>query len=362
MSAYDPKAVLIMIFTRLCASGFRLGVGELLDALRAVEGGWGSAGRADLEQVAQLLWCHSRSEAREFAVIWSSVASERDLATGTKNEVEPPSSRLEHGHTSPPEDRSFGAGLPSGVATAGATGRSEGWAALPVRAPERSAPGAYPADLEADGPISRRAMVYAWRQLRRPSPDGPEDVLDVDATIVRASRLGFYLAPVYRRREHNHAHLVLMLDQGGSMTPFHRFTRDLVETARHESTLRQVDVLYFHNVPTASLFLDPHLTDPVSWSRLAAQSTADTGVLLVSDAGAARGYRRPDRVRASGDFLARLSRQTSLVAWLNPMPRDRWSGTSARIIAGLVPMFPMDPEGLGHAVDVLRGLLLPHSG
>ena len=59
---------------------------------------------------------------------------------------------------------------------------------------------------------------------------------------------------------------------------------------------------------------------------------------------------------------AQLGRQTSLVAWLNPMPRDRWSGTSARIVAGLVPMFPLEPEGLGHAVDVLRGLSPPHAG
>ena len=75
-----------------------------------------------------------------------------------------------------------------------------------------------------------------------------------------------------------------------------------------------------------------------------------------------RGYRRPGRVRATGEFLAQLRRHTSLVAWLNPMPRDRWSGTSARILAGLVPMFPMEPEGLGYAVDVLRGLSPPHPG
>jgi uncharacterized protein with von Willebrand factor type A (vWA) domain len=231
-----------------------------------------------------------------------------------------------------------------------------------VRAPERIDRGAGPAWLEADGPITRRAMVYAWRQLRRPAPDGPEDVLDVDATVERASRQGFYLAPVYRRREHNHAHVVLLVDQGGSMTPFHRFTRDLVTTATQESTLRLVDVYYFHNVPTANLFLDPHLTEPVSWWRISAQFTADTGVLLVSDAGAARGYRRSGRIRATGDFLTRLGRQTSLIAWLNPMPRDRWSGTTARIVAGLVPMFPLEPEGLGHAVDVLRGLAPPHAG
>ena len=200
-------------------------------------------------------------------------------------------------------------------------------------------------------------MVYAWRYLRRPVPDGPQDVLDIEVTVDRAARQGFFLAPVYRRRESNQAHLVLLVDQAGSMVPFHRFTRDLVESACWESTLQQVDVFYFHNVLTASIYHDSHLTELVPLDQVLEQCTSDTSVVLVSDAGAARGYRRLDRVRTTTEFLARLKQRTALLAWLNPMPRERWPSTSAQIIAHLVPMFPMDPDGLSDAIDVVRGQL-----
>jgi uncharacterized protein with von Willebrand factor type A (vWA) domain len=120
-----------------------------------------------------------------------------------------------------------------------------------------------------------------------------------------------------------------------------------------------VDVYYFHNVPPASVYRDPHLTEPLAWDRASRDWTADTSVLVVSDAGAARGHRRLDRIRASGAFLAGLKRRTALLAWLNPMPEERWGGTSAQVIAHLVPMFPMDPDGFGSALNVLRGQAPP---
>jgi uncharacterized protein with von Willebrand factor type A (vWA) domain len=61
------------------------------------------------------------------------------------------------------------------------------------------------------------------------------------------------------------------------------------------------------------------------------------------------------RVRATAHFLAALKEHTLLVAWLNPMPRARWANSSAQLIAGLVPMFPMEPDGLSNAIDRLRG-------
>jgi uncharacterized protein with von Willebrand factor type A (vWA) domain len=203
-------------------------------------------------------------------------------------------------------------------------------------------------------------MAYAWRSLRRPVPYGPADVLDVQATVEQVARQGFYLSPVYRRGLRNAAHLVLLIDQGGSMVPFHRFTRDLAETARAErGFLREPEVFYFHNVAPAGVCRDAHLTSPVPWAEASAYLSSLTGVLVVSDAGAARGYRRLPRVRATTELLSRLRRRTPLVAWLNPMPQQRWPGTSAQMIGGLVPMFPMDPAGLSHALEVLRGHTLP---
>ncbi len=216
-------------------------------------------------------------------------------------------------------------------------------------------------ELLAYWPISSRSMAYAWRYLRRPLADGPADILDVDATVERVAQQGFFLSPVYRRRERNHAHLLLVVDQGGSMVPMHRFSRDLIETAQPEqSGLADVDVLYFQNMPGQYLYADPHLTKSVSRARMFARCSSDTSVLIVSDAGAARGHRSLQRIQATTEMLFHLKQHTSLIAWLNPMPRERWSGSSAQIIAHLISMYQMEIDGFNNAIDVVRGLPFHH--
>ena len=205
-------------------------------------------------------------------------------------------------------------------------------------------------------------MVYSWRYLRRPVLDGPADVLDVAETVDRVAHQGFYLAPVYRRRERNHAHLLLLLDQGGSMTPFHRLTRDLAETARDESAIGSVDVFYFRNAPADDLFFDRHCTEKAAVARVLDGCTDDTSVMVVSDAGAARGKLSVERILATTRFLGQLRARTALLAWLNPMPAGRWEGTTAAVIAHLVPMYPMNHDGLAHAIDAARGQLGSQGG
>jgi len=55
------------------------------------------------------------------------------------------------------------------------------------------------------------------------------------------------------------------------------------------------------------------------------------------------------------EALFHFKQHTSLIAWLNPMPQERWSGTSAQIISPLTPMFQMDFDGFNNAIDVVRG-------
>ena len=199
-------------------------------------------------------------------------------------------------------------------------------------------------------------LVYAWRYLRRPLADGPADVLDLNATVEKAAREGFFLAPVYRRRVRNQAHLLLLVDQDGSMVPFHRFTRELVETASEESALGQVNVFYFHNFFVETVYADPLLSERVAVSEMHAHCDEETSVLIVSDAGAARGFRRLERISATTKLLGQLKLRTRLLAWLNPMPQERWEGTSAQMISRLVRMFQMNPDGCSAALDVVRGM------
>ena len=87
------------------------------------------------------------------------------------------------------------------------------------------------------------------------------------------------------------------------------------------------------------------------------RSFGRAGVLIVSDAGAARGNRDVVRADRTADFLRTLRRTNPWVAWLNPVPLDRWEGTTAAEVRdrGPVPMFSLDPAGLYSAVDILRG-------
>jgi uncharacterized protein with von Willebrand factor type A (vWA) domain len=209
-------------------------------------------------------------------------------------------------------------------------------------------------DLTTEHPVTRRTMAYTWRYLRRPVKDGPCDQVDLRATVERAARQGFFDRPVLGRRATDHGRLILLIDQGGSMVPFHRLTRDLVETAE-ASGLGRVELGYFQNVPSPQVHQDPHRTRPLSLAGLLADCTAETGVLLVSDAGAARGGSEPRRFQETARFLVGSRRLTAAVAWLNPVPRDRWPGTTAALIALVVAMYPMDEEGFGQAVEVLRG-------
>ena len=351
MSDYDPKAVLLELFIRLRRNGFELGIDELLAAYKAVDGGWGTDSPDALRELVQLLWCNAPQELLEFDQLYDEL-----LATGLP--LAKPAAQSEMPSQLPPPPAGSTPGKPPSAPVQPAPEQqAPQLAVLPVRTPTRPLSDEPKLELRAYWPVSRRDMIYTWRYLRRPLPDGPRDQLNVDATVEQAARQGYFLQPVYDRRERNHAHLVLLIDQGGSMTPFHRFSRDLIETACDESSIERVDVVYFHNVPPESIYQDPHLMQPQPLTKLLAECNPDSSLLFVSDAGAARGHRRLARIRATAECLARLKRVSSFIAWLNPMPAPRWDGTSAQFIAGLVPMFQMDPDGFSNAVDCLRGQL-----
>ncbi|MBD2033830.1 VWA containing CoxE family protein [Leptolyngbya sp. FACHB-321] len=335
------------LFLRLRRQGFSLGVGEYLAALRAIDGGFADSTDA-LEQTLRILWCRSLTEQSEFEPIWQAVAS----AT-TQELAPPPPPPL----PKTPEPINQPDPLPPAalVPLPAEERSSPDLVPLPVRAPFTPIDSKDSTELQTYYPLSRRSMIYNWRYLRRPVADGIPDVLDIQATVERAARQGFFLAPIYRRRERNDARLILFVDQNGSMMPLHRFTRDLVETAQFESSLPQAMVFYFHNTPADSVYRDVYLTKKVPLPQVLANCDSDTSVLIVSNAGAARGYRRLERIQATVEFLFHLKQYTTLVAWLNPMSIERWIGSSAEIIATLVKMYPMDNDGLSQAIDIIRG-------
>jgi uncharacterized protein len=353
------KDQMTQLFLQLVKDGYKLGVDEYLLGLQALRQGYGENEQIFLAMV-ETLWGHSRSQQGQIKFTWENLQTDQLQLVRENAQDESKDKETDRKQGKEFDRKADESNVVIDLSKKVLANKSE-VSTIAIRTPRFSS-------VERDDllflksyfPLSRRQMIYGWRFLRRIVADGCKDVLDVAATIQATTDRGYYLAPVYRRRPRNAAKLLLIIDQNGSMMPFHRFTRDLVETAQGESPLDPENVLvfYFSNIPGTYLYSDIYLTNPVLTSKILEQCDRDTSMLIVSDAGAARGYHRQERIQGTTRFLLRLRQRTDLVAWLNPLSRKRWTGSSAAILAYLLPMFQMDQQGFNNAIDVIRGAVL----
>ena len=205
-------------------------------------------------------------------------------------------------------------------------------------------------------PITRRQMKQSWRYLRHSIREGPPVELDIEATVEQVARQGSFLNPVLMPRYVNRTELLLLIDRDGSMIPFHSLSQRLADTAAREGRLGNAGIYYFHNCPIKYIYRDTnHLEAECISNVLAGLHRTRATVLIISDAGATRGSFNPERLRLTKNFLDQTKLYVRQVAWLNPMPCNRWKETTAQEIARFIPMFEINRQGLDRAIDVLRG-------
>src|SRR6185312_13445200 len=168
--------------------------------------------------------------------------------------------------------------------------------------------------------------------------------------------LGIFLEPVLVPLRINQAQLFFLIDQGGSMVPFHALSHRLADTALRGGRLGAANVYYFHNWPEDSFYHDPsYLEAEPLQDMLAKLSHEQTVVMIFSDAAASSGSYNERRIEQTERFLEHLRQHARSITWLNPMPRVRWVGTTASEVMSFVPMFDISRHGLDQAINVLRG-------
>jgi uncharacterized protein with von Willebrand factor type A (vWA) domain len=196
--------------------------------------------------------------------------------------------------------------------------------------------------------------------LRFPARTGPKTEIDLDATIQEVAATGHFLLPSLQKRLENATDLRFLIDRDGSMVPFHGLCTLLHRRARTVGQIPRVDVRYFHDCPVPQVFRRAALMQAQNLEEwLLGLDRKRSLVVVVSDAGAARGNMDAVRIAATAEFLEALQQHCCRLVWLNPMPRGRWKGNSAEAIAGMVPMFEANAQGLQLAVDCLRGKTVP---
>jgi uncharacterized protein len=207
-------------------------------------------------------------------------------------------------------------------------------------------------------PVTQRQMKQIWRYFRRPVRQGLATELDIEATVRQIGRQGIFIEPIFISPRVNRASVIILIDQDGSMVPFHSLSMRLAETAIRGGRLGKASVYYFHNCPKEYLYEDTYHQNAIPINDIFhADFEKQTTVLIFSDAGASRGGYSWERYQLTQHFLKKLQQRVQYIAWLNPMPKKRWLDTTAGEIANLIPMFEISIRGLQNAIGVLRGRL-----
>ena len=224
-------------------------------------------------------------------------------------------------------------------------------------------------------PMSHREMVHSWRHLRVKDGWKLSNNLDIPASVEQIARnripdnLIFHKEPVNTGKDL----LLILVDRGGSMLPFHYLTDQIIKAACGDGGHKKAKIYYFYNVPSRYLFKEPSLTKPEALSNiLHGLNPRRSRVLIISDGGALRGNRNKMRLEKTIDFLNGPMKETGLegllktsksVVWLNPMPLHRWYGTTVidilrRSDIHMFPVLDMGGKSLLEAVSVLMGKIL----
>ncbi|NES21481.1 MAG: hypothetical protein F6K41_21760 [Symploca sp. SIO3E6] len=349
------KLPLLDIFNSLRQRhGLPLGIDEYLAVLRSLEAGFGIGSRQEIEQLCCMLWAKSEEENHLIRRLFEQMWQYQPVELENEDKRSQDSTPIDKTET--PEE-SFSDEPLLELETQPSLTPEPVQAVQAVRSSTRNRELRRPrySLLTEYFPVTRRQMKQCWRYLRRPVREGVPIELDIEATVAKMSREDILLEPVLIPPRSNRTDLVLLIDQEGSMVPFHELSRQLRETAERGGRLRQTRVFYFHDYGDEYLYRHPALLDAQPITEVLAEIGERAVVLIISDGGAARGNFDQERVESTKVWIEQLQQSVRYCAWLNPMPNECWQDTTAGEIACLLPMFEMNRQGMNAAISVLRG-------
>jgi len=198
--------------------------------------------------------------------------------------------------------------------------------------------------------------------LRRLSRIGPEDELDIDVTIDRTCKNAGEIELIWRRQRKNAVKLLLLMDVGGSMSPYAKLCSRLFSAAHSATHFKDFQHFYFHNCIYDNLYRDIERKEPTSTTHLLNTMESGYKVIILGDAcmareelamkyGAIYYYERNELPGIA--WLQRISDHFTHVVWLNPEDLSQWNHPTINMIGRIFPMFELTLEGLDAAVSKL---------
>jgi hypothetical protein len=335
----NQKLPLFDLFLYLRDTGdFLLTLDQYHVLLSALDHGFGLSSREDLKNICLMLWVKAKPDseiAKKFSQYFDAYFAKIDA----ENQKIQESEKSEPVNPEPEKSEPVPSFLQSPIALQGRL--------LPKNKFNINAKFTLAV---TDFPMTERKIQRSFSYLRLPVRQGNLTEVDIDATVDKIGEDGFLITPVMIPRRINRAEVLLLVDVSNSMIPFFLVSQLLVSNLQG-SKLGKAEVYYFRNCPGEYFFYHPQRPGGKLTSEVLAKLHQQrTVVLIISDAGAARGGVNYDRIELTENFLDELYGCVRQVAWLNPVPENRWRGTSAQGISQLVKMYDLDNSGLVAAV------------
>lgn len=213
-----------------------------------------------------------------------------------------------------------------------------------------------------DVQLDVRQIKVALKRLRQFAREGPEDVLNIDKTIDKTCREGGEIELVFERERKNTVKVLLLMDSGGSMTPYARLVDRLFSAAHQMTHFKDLKAYYFHNCIYQDVYRDIYTSEAVPTANLLNTLSADYKVIMVGDAcmgaselmsvgGAIDYYYHNDQPGIV--WLQRIADHFRYCAWLNPLPERGWIHHTIQAVSRVFPMFPLTIDGVEDAVKAL---------
>jgi len=213
-----------------------------------------------------------------------------------------------------------------------------------------------------DVSLDVRQIKVALKKLRQFTREGPADQLDLEATIDQTCRNAGELELVFTRQRKNRVKVLLLMDSGGSMTPWANLVNRLFSAAHQMTHFKDLKAYYFHNCVYEHVYTDIYTSEAEPTGNLFKTLPPDYKVIFVGDA-----YMAPSELFSVGgaidyyyhnetpgiEWLKRFADHFRYCVWLNPMPQRAWFHSTISAVAKLFPMFPLTIDGIEQAVQAL---------
>jgi len=216
----------------------------------------------------------------------------------------------------------------------------------------------------ADVALDVRQIKVALKRLRHFQRIGPEDELDLEASIDETCKNGGEIELIFGRSRQNTAKVLLVMDSGGSMAPFSDLVNRLFSAAHQMSHFKDLKYYYFHNCVYQDLYEDIYNSESLPTAKALTNLDSDYKLIMVGDA-----HMAPSELTSAGgaidyyyhndmpgiEWLGRLADHFHHAVWLNPITLRRlWVHPTIKAIGRIFPMFELSLDGLDQAVRALK--------